>query len=118
MIASKNETSLLQELEKEIAELLVNKLEHLDISLDRAAQIAKFTLKSLPQGLSDEEVRAMVPKLDDEYYELSDIVYKHMKDYEEKYKSVVLDEAGDLVSHKHFDEAKQLLDNYFKKKMK
>ena len=40
-----------------------------------------------------------------------------MKGYEEKYKPVVLEKVEDLVEHKHFDEAKQLMDDYFNKKL-
>ena len=108
------QSDLINKLEKEIAELLLTKLEHLDIPLDRASAIAKFTLKSLPDGLTDDQVRQIIPKLDDEFVELADIVYKHMVEFEEKYKKpVVLDEVNELVKNKHFDQANKLMKDYF-----
>ena len=109
--------NLLLEVEKEIAELLLTKLEHLEISLERASQIARFSLNTLPEGLTDEQVMQIIPKLDDEFFELSEIVYKHMMEYEEKYKPLVLDEVNELVRHKHFDEASALMKKYFGKKL-
>ena len=106
---------LLLEVEKEIAQLLLEKLEHFDISLERASQIARFVLNTLPADLTDNQVRQIIPSLDDEFFELSEIVYKHMKDYEEEYKPFVLSEVRELIKHHHFEEANQLMKKYFNK---
>ena len=107
--------TLLLKIEKEIAELLLNKLEHLDISLERASQIARFVLKALPVGLTNEQVQGIIPKLDDEFFELSGIVNKHMQEYEEENKPIVLDEVHKLTKQGQFDEASKLMKDYFVK---
>ena len=110
---SKNKPSLLEEIESEAANLLLDKLEHQKISIKRASQIAKFVLSALPENMDDEAVKEIIPKLDDKFFELADIVYKHMIDYEEKYKPLVLGEVEELIKHKHFDQAHQLMKKYF-----
>lgn len=112
---SKNDHIVL-EIEKEIAELLLDKLEHNDLTLERASQIAKFILQSLPENLSNDQVKKIIPKLDDQFFELADIVYKHMNEYEDKYKEDVLQEVNELMKHKHFDQANNLMKQYFRSK--
>ncbi len=104
------------ELEKEIARMLLVKLEHLDISLERASAIARFVLAHLPDDFTDEQVEKIIPSLDDEFWELSEIVHNHMQEYEEKYKQKVEGEIEDLIKHRHFEEAGKLAKDYFTNK--
>lgn len=68
--------TLLFKLEQDIAKLLLDKLEHFEISFERASQIAKFILSHLPENLTDDQVRKILPSLDDEFVELVGIVHK------------------------------------------
>lgn len=106
------------ELEKEIAKLLLTKLEHFEISFERASQIAKFILAHLPDNLTDEQVVRIIPSLDDEFTELAGIVHKHMLDYEEKYKENVLKDVRDMIKHQHFQQASSQIYDYFNRKIK
>ena len=110
-----SENNLLSQVEKEIAQLLLTKLEHLDISLERVSQIARFVLQTLPEDLTDEQVQEIIPKLDDEFYELVEIVNKHMSEYEEKYKPIILEEVRKLTQEGNFDQASKLMQDYFTK---
>ena len=114
---SKN-SSLLFQLEQDIAKLLLAKLEHFEISLERASQIAKFILAHLPDNLTDEQVTKIIPSLDDEFTELAGIVHKHMLDYEEKYKNEVVENVQNLIKHHHFQEANSNISDYFNRKLK
>lgn len=118
MKKQKENMSLLKQVETEIAELLVEKLEQQEITIERASAIAKFALAKLPEGLTDSQVAQIIPSIDDEFWELADIVYKHMKSYEEEYKPFVLGEVNELVKHRHFDEASDLMKKYFERKIK
>lgn len=111
-------TGLLEEVEREIAELLLDKLEHQGLTLERASQIAKFVLQTLPENLSEGQVKELIPKLDDQFFELADVVYKHMKEYEDKYKESVLQEVNELMKHEYFDQANKLMKEYFNKTLK
>lgn len=109
---------MLFQLEQDIANLLLTKLEHFKISLERASKIAKFILAHLPVNLSDEKLIKIIPFLDDEFTELAAIVHKHMLDYEEKYKNEVVENVQDLIKHQHFQQASSQISDYFNRKLK
>ncbi len=108
--------NLLLQIEQEIAKLLLVKLEKFNITFERASQIAKFILSHLPENLTDEQVLKIIPSLDDQFYELSEIVHKHMLDYEEKYKNETVKKMQEMIKHKHFQEASNMAFKYFKLK--
>ncbi len=111
-------TNFISKLETEIAELLVAKLEREEITLERASQIARFVLDSLPESISEEEVKNLIPKLDNEFYELSDIVYNHMMESGVYDKREINTEAEELKKRNELQKAENLLKSYFKKKLK
>lgn len=116
MVDEKN--NLLFQLEQEIAKLPVTKLEHFEISFERASQIANFILAHLPDNLTDEQVALIIPSLDDEFTELSGIVYKHLLDYEEKYKNEAAENVQDLIKYQHFQQVSCQISDYFCRKLK
>jgi len=109
--------TLLFQVEQEIARLLLVKLEKFDITFERASQIAKFILSHLPENLTDEQVMKIIPSLDDQFFELSEIVHKHMLGYEEKYKEDTIKNMQDMIKHKHFQEASNMAFKYFDQKI-
>lgn len=109
-------SNLLFQIEQEIARLLLIKLEKFDISFERASRIAKFILSHLPENLTDEQVMKIIPSLDDQFYELSELVHKHMLGYEEKYKEDAIKNMQDMIKHKHFQEASDMAFKYFEQK--
>ena len=115
---SNEKNSWLFQLEQGIAKLLLAKLEHFEISLERASQIAKFILAHLPGNLTDEQLAQIIPSLDDEFAELAGIVHKHMLEYEEKHKDEVAKNVQDLVKHQHFQAASSQASDYLNRKLK
>lgn len=113
---SENKNSLLFQIEKDIARLLVYKLKDQQITLDRASLIAKFVLVHLPENLSDEQVIQILPTLDDEFVELASVVNKYMSEYEDTYSKIMAEKMQELIKHKHFDEANHMAKEYFKQK--
>ena len=63
-----NEKTLLFQLEQDIANLLLDKLEDFELSFERASKIAKFVLSHLPENLTDAQVMEILPSLDDEFF--------------------------------------------------
>lgn len=104
-------------LETEIATLLLKKLEHLEITPQRAAEIAKFTLAALPENLTDEQVDKIIPSLDDRYFELAEIVAKYIKEYENANIGIVRQEATKLIHEGKMQEASRLMNQYFSKQL-
>ena len=108
-------SELLFELEKEIAGLLLEKLEKMEITPERASRISKFVLSFLPENLTDEQVKNLIPKLDDQFFELSGIVLNHTKDYE-KDKGEAVKEIEGLLKQGEINEAQKLMTNYLQTK--
>lgn len=112
-----NKNSLSFKLEQDTATLLLDKLEHLEFTFERASQIAKFILAHVPDNITDKQVMELLPSLDDEFFELATVVYKRLDEYEKEYKEKVIDETQYLIKHKHFKEASELTSNFFARKL-
>lgn len=109
--------TLLFQVEKEIAQLILTKLEHFEITLERASQIAKFILAYLPENTTDEQVEQIIPSLDDEFTELAGVVHKHLSNYEEKYKNDAIKNVQELIKHKHFEQASSQVNDFINRKL-
>lgn len=109
-------TTLRFQIEQEIATLLVNKLESQQITPIRASQVARFVLQTIPLQITDEQMMAIIPTLDDEFFELATVVSNHIREYEAKYKPLVELEVRELIKQGHFPEASSLMNQYFQKK--
>ncbi|KKS97613.1 MAG: hypothetical protein UV73_C0007G0056 [Candidatus Gottesmanbacteria bacterium GW2011_GWA2_43_14] len=105
-------------LEKEIADLILDKLEHLEITPVRASQIAKFALSVLPDSLTEEQITTVIPKLDDNFYELAAVVHKHLSEYEEHQREIIKNEAVELIHQGQMDKASVLMKKFFDQKLK
>lgn len=110
-------SNLIFNIEREVALLLVDKLKHFDISLERASLIAKFILMHLPENTPDANVLKILPTFDDEFTELASIVHKHLIDYEQKHQQLTVESLTDLIKEQQLDQAKTLVTKYFDKKL-
>lgn len=106
----------LQKLEKDIAVLLLDKLEHLQITLQRAGEISRFVISVLPDTLTDEQVKKIIPSLDDKFFELAEVVHKYLKKYEEAEKTQLAGQAAYLIKKGEHIKASELMKNYFNSK--
>lgn len=111
-----NHTTLFN-LEKDIVNLLLDKLENADINPEKASIIAKFVLAHLPENLTDEQLKQILPTLDDEFIELAGIVHKYLNEYEDKEKTKITKEVHDLIKSGKMDEASNMMKSYFNKKV-
>jgi len=98
--------SLLREkVQSQVVALITKGLEEGTISEDRARGIAKVILDKLPDGLKDEELMFVLPHLDDEFTELSDVVLPIITEYDEKIRLAVEKKVLELIRAKKFTEA-------------
>lgn len=107
----------LYQLEKDIASLLLDKLEKDQITLERAAQISKYVLQALPDNITDEEIYHILPYLDDHFIELAAVIHNHLKAKQELEKQATVDEATRLIHQGNLDEAIKLMQNHITKKI-
>lgn len=76
-------TNLQKQVEKDLALLLLEKLQKQEINFKKAQEIAKFILQAIPENISDQELLKVIPKLDDNFSELAPIVLKYLKKQKE-----------------------------------
>jgi hypothetical protein len=107
----------LQKLEKDIATLLLDKLDASEITLDRASQISKFILNALPNSLTEEQMYAIIPQLDDTFFELSGVVNTYLKEYQENKETQLAIDAGKLMNQGKIDETLKLLEAHIQTKI-
>lgn len=104
-------------LERDIAEFLLNKLEHKEMTLGKAAEISRFVIKNLPDNLTDEQIDKILPSLDDRFIELTSLVHIHLLEYEEKNRQKLITVTEELIHQNKLEKANNLMKNYFNKKL-
>ncbi|MBI2593131.1 hypothetical protein HYW44_00615 [Candidatus Daviesbacteria bacterium] len=107
----------LYQLQKDIASLLLDKLEKDQITIERAAQISKYVLQALPDNLTDEQIDKILPSLDDHFVELAGVVHQHLKAKEELEKQATVDQATKLIHQGNLDQAVKLMTNHMQQKI-
>jgi len=107
----------LYELERKTASLLLDKLEHQEITLHRAAQIAQYITKALPDNITDNQIDSFIPQLDDTFIELAGIVHTHMKELDEIKSKNIATEAERLLKEHKFSEALSIMNTHLANKL-
>ncbi len=74
-----------EQLESAIVATIGKKLALKEISGDRAKEIAQMILERLPEDITDEQIKALLPRLDDQIGELSEMVYEIVREEDDKY---------------------------------
>ncbi len=100
--------ALLDKVQTSIVDVITRGLEEGTITEDRAKQIAQMVLEKLPEDITYEELIRVIPKLDDEFKELSAAVVPIMLDYEARIKKVVNQKLTILLKQGKFDEAMKI----------
>lgn len=89
----RQDTDLKYKVEGEIANLLINRLEKSQITPERASEIAKFVMDSIPDNATDDYMINLIPKLDDQFNELSSIVFNHLQETDDSMRNEKLEEV-------------------------
>ena len=112
-----NDSPLWFKVEQEIVNLLLYRLENLEITPERAQQIAKFVVKAIPTHLTDQQMLDIIPHLDDQFIELASVVHNHLGEYEKSNAPIVKEEVEELMREGNFQEAITLTQKYFANKI-
>jgi hypothetical protein len=99
---------LLNRVHSAIVDLITKKLEAGTINEDRAKEIAREVLKRLPEHITYEELIRVIPKLDDDYKELAEVVVPIMVEYEQKIRVIINQKISALMQQQKYDEALEL----------
>jgi hypothetical protein len=84
---------------------------------EKVKAIAQLTLNLIKPGMILEELYKNAVKLDDQYPELSPLVVKIMREYEEKYEKKALAYVSELVKNHQFDQAQDVVKKVLEFKM-
>ena len=92
-----NTVTLRQKLESMIVQELQKKLMAGEITGDRAKEIAKIVLETVPENVAEEELVRIVAALDDKASELAGVVYQLLSVKDEQEKSKKLNDLRNMI---------------------
>lgn len=88
-------------LRKRLEEMVVNELEknlkENKITGERAQEIAKIFLATVPENISEEELLRIIPKLDDKASELAGVVYEILSDIDEEERNKKMEHLKNML---------------------
>jgi hypothetical protein len=96
---------LRQKVQEQIVSLITKKLEAGEINEARAKEIAALVLEKLPSDISYDKLMQVLPKLDDHFLELSNVVVPIMIEYEQKVRKAVDEKITALIKSGQLDQA-------------
>lgn len=105
---------LRQQIEVAVVEMLKKRLADGTIDENRAQIISQHVLDSLQPGMSFPELYKAIPKLDDTFPELAQIIVPILRDYENKTNQQALQSVRELIRQGQFDAAVKLSKNTVK----
>ncbi len=94
-------------IELEILNVIKELAQKDDTPPDKIQQIAQTTLELIRPGMQLTELYQNAVKLDDRHPELAPVVFKIMKEYEERYHKKTIDMVSDFVKAGKHDDAQE-----------
>lgn len=107
-----------KKIQKEILQIIKEKLESGEMKAGRAREIAKMVLEKLKPGITLEEIYHIVPTLDDKFPELASVVFSVLEEYQQKVENPLKQHISNLIKSGRFSQATQLIDKTIKKQLK
>jgi len=96
-------------IEIETLKIIKKLVENGQTEKERIQAIAQRTLGLIRPGMNLEELYKNAVKLDDNFSELSPLVYVVMRQYEEKYEKKALEQVTQLVKDQQFHQAEAMV---------
>lgn len=90
-------TTLRQKLESMIVRELDKKLKSGEITGDRAKEIAKIVLETVPENVAEEELVRIIAALDDKASELAGVVYQILSEKDEQERNKKIDDLRNMI---------------------
>jgi hypothetical protein len=108
MTDNTNPEELKSEIQSQVVDLITKKLESGQMTTERAKEIAKLILDKLSGEYTFEELIKIIPKLDDHFEELGQVIVPVMVDYEKRFREEVNLKIDNHLQQKNFDEVLRL----------
>ncbi|OGK08536.1 hypothetical protein A2767_05565 [Candidatus Roizmanbacteria bacterium RIFCSPHIGHO2_01_FULL_35_10] len=106
---SSNAEEFRKMIEVEVLKIIKDLAENGLTPKERIQEIAESTLNLIKPGMNIEELYGSAVKLDDRHSELAPVVFKIMKEYEEKFEKKALVHVSQLVKEGNFDKAQDMV---------
>ncbi len=101
--------SLRKNVMDQIVNLIKFKVSHDEMTDQRAKDIADYVLEKMPSNISYEHLMTTLPKLDDQFQELADVVMPIMTEYEKRVKEEVEKLINRLIADGRLDDARKVI---------
>lgn len=108
MINNQDPTELKRIVQERIVQLITKSLNSGHMTPERAKEIARLILEKMPEDVSFEELISVIPRLDDHFHELSQVIVPVMLDYEKRMREEINKKIDEHLSQKNFDEVLRL----------
>lgn len=96
-------------IEVEVLKIIKELAEKGQTNKERIQEIARLTLTLIHPGMSLQELYQNAVKLDDQYNELCPVVFRIMKEYEEKYSQKAIASVSNLIKLGKYTEAQEMV---------
>lgn len=115
IVLTQDVTSMRELVQKAVVEVITKGLQDGTVTEERAKNIAKMILEKLPEGITYEEFITILPKLDDDYQEISGVIVPIMEQYETKMRETNDVKITELIKDGKIDEALNLTNQAIEK---
>ena len=102
---NQNPKEFKEKIEREVLKVIHNLAKQKKVSADYLSSMARYTLTLFSKTKTIEEIYKAAVKLDDKYPELAEVVFKIMKEYEEKYEKKAVNLVSSLIKQGKYKEA-------------
>lgn len=115
IVLTQDVTSMREQVQKAVVEVITKGLQDGTVTEERAKNIAKMILEKLPEGITYQEFITILPKLDDDYQEISPVIIPVMEQYEAKMRETNDLKITELIKDGKIDEALNLTNQAIEK---
>lgn len=115
IVLTQDVTSMREQVQKAVVEVITKGLQDGSVTEERAKNIAKMILEKLPEGITYEAFITILPKLDDDYQEISGVIVPIMEQYELKMREINDTKITELIKDGKIDEALNLTNQAIEK---
>ncbi len=105
----KDVDGLREYIKKRSVEVISQKLSDKEIDNNRAKEIAKHVLDSLSGDFTYDTLMSLIPKLDDDYKELTVVIFPVVLEYQRKISEETKNTVSHLLKNKRFGDALRLI---------
>ncbi len=105
-----------KKIEKEILDIIEERLKAREMNAARAREVASYILASLQPHMTLDQINTVAQNFDDHFPELIPVVLQITNDYDNIVKKTVQEHVASLIKQNKIDEANTLLKQAIKKK--